>query len=201
MLTQLSTIKSRLALEPLDTTQDALLTSLIMAISARFDRETNRTLARTENATFEFSSGDTEILVPCYPVESVVKFEVKSSETEGWVEQPGVEYLVLRGCVISLASELPALQLTTCGLQPVAARVIYTGGYLLPGSSPCPGAIALPADLEQAAVEQTAFCFQTRDMLGVIRQWPKGGNYAQFADLDLLPSVRSVLATHTRLGL
>jgi hypothetical protein len=196
MLTQLTTVKTRLALDPLDITNDALLTSAILAVSARFDQETNRTLARTENATFEFAAADTEIVVPCYPIESVAKFELKSSEPEGWVEQPGVSYLLRRACVISLHS---ALRTPHSALW--RARVIYTGGYLAPGSAPQTGATPLPADLEQAAIEQTAFWFQTRDMVGVLRQWPHGGDYEQLADLDLLPSVRAVLAHHTRMAL
>ena len=196
MLTQLSTVKTRLAIDPLDITNDALLTSAILAVSARFDQETNRTLERTENATFEFPATDTEILVPCYPVETVAKFELKSSEAEGWVEQPGIEYLLRRACIISLHSAFRTLHSALW-----RARVTYTGGYLAPGSASQPGAAALPADLEQAAVEQTVFWFQTRDMVGVLRQWPHGGNYEQLADLDLLPSVRAVLAHHTRMAL
>jgi len=199
MLTQLTTLKSRLALDPLDPTHDALLTSGIIAVSARFDRETNRTLARTENATFEFPAGDAEILVPCYPIESVSKFDLKSSETEGWLEQPDVECLIRRGCIIALPSVLKNLQPAPFNLQRSLARVTYTGGYLLPGSAPVSGVVPLPADLEQAAIEQVAFWFQTRDMLGIIRQWPKGGNYVQLADLDLLPSVRPVLEHYTRI--
>jgi hypothetical protein len=196
MLVQLTTVKARLALDPLDPTHDALLTSAIVAISARFDQETNRSLERTENATFEFPAADTEILVPHYPIESVSKFELKTSETEGWVEQSGVEFLIRRACVISLHSPLRTPHSALC-----TGRVTYTGGYLVPGSPPAPEAIALPPDLEQAAIEQTAFWFQTRDLVGVIRQWPKGGSYVQFADLDLLPSVRSILARHTRIVL
>ena len=200
MLTQLLTLKARLALDPLVTTDDALLTRSIVAISARFDQETNRTLERTENATFEFPAADTEILVPCYPIESVAKFELKSSETEGWIEQPGVEYLLRRACIICLQSPLHSALRTPHSALPVA-RVSYTGGYVVPGNAPQPGAAVLPPDLEQAAIEQVAFWFQTRDMLGVIRQWPKGGSYQQFADLDLLPSVRAPLSRHTRMVL
>ena len=45
MLTQLSTIKARLALTVTD--YDDLLNSAIKAVSARFDKETNRTLPRS----------------------------------------------------------------------------------------------------------------------------------------------------------
>jgi hypothetical protein len=129
MLTTLPTLKFRLALAPADTTYDALLTAAISSVSARFDRETNRTLARTENATHEFDPGDTEILVPCYPIESVAKFELKTSESAGWLEQTHVVYLIRHSCIISLPSGL-------CSLSSVLslARVTYTGGYVLPGS-------------------------------------------------------------------
>jgi hypothetical protein len=191
MLTELATVKSRLALP--DATYDSILERAIRAISARFDRETKRILARTENATFEFPADDTEIAVPCYPIESVATFELKSSEADGWFEQSGVPCLIRGGCIISLNS---ALRISHSALK--IARVTYTGGYLLPGSAEVPGATALPADLEQALIEQTAFWFQTRDKLGVIRQWPKGGSYEQFADTDLLPSVRETLSRYTR---
>lgn len=156
MLTQLTTIKARLQILDTDNTYDALLTNAIKAVSARFDKETHRTLARTENATFEFPADTTEILVPCYPIESVTKLETKSSEAEGWVEQNGLDYLIRGRCVISLNSPFSLL----LSSAPSLARVTYTGGYVLPGASPAPGQTPLPDDLEQAAVEQTAFWFQ-----------------------------------------
>jgi hypothetical protein len=104
MLAQLSIVKLRLSLAPADPTYDALLTSAIAAVSSRFDRETNRTLARTVNATHEFNPLDTELLVPCYPIESVQKFELKFTEAGGWLEQPEVQYLIRHSCIISLNS-------------------------------------------------------------------------------------------------
>src|SRR5437762_10192142 len=99
MLTQLATIKSRLVLTVTD--YDGILTNAIKAVSDRFDKETNRTLARSASATHEFDSSDTEILAPCFPIESVTKFELKSSETDGWAEQTEVQYLIRRQCIIS----------------------------------------------------------------------------------------------------
>ena len=49
MLTQLSTVKTRLVLTVTDF--DGILTSAIKAVSARFDKEANRTLVRTPNVT------------------------------------------------------------------------------------------------------------------------------------------------------
>ncbi len=200
MLTQLATVKARLAISAEDTQYDALLTSAISAVSARFDRECNRTLARTESFTQEFPPDETEIIARCYPIESVAKFELKRSEAEGWVEQPGIEFLIRAGCIISLERS-DNLQLSTFFRQPCLARITYTGGYVLPGADPAPPsppATPLPADLEQAAVEQTAFWFHTRENPGTVRIWPSGGNYVQFADLDLIPSVRAVLERYRR---
>src|SRR5213594_4471685 len=108
MLTQLNTIKSRLALTVTD--YDDLLTSAIKAVSGRFDKECNRNLARTTTATHEFDANDTEILPPCYPIEAVTKFELKANETDGWIEQTGVQYLIRRQCIISLSTPLSILR-------------------------------------------------------------------------------------------
>ena len=197
MLTQLATVKARLDILPGDTSADDFLTRAIEAVSARFDRECNRTLARTVDATQEFAGSDTEIIARCYPIETVTKFELKTSEAEGWLEQTGTAWLVRRACVISLNAPLsfaPRFASISEGL----ARVTYTGGYVLPGTTPGAGQTALPADLESAAVEQVAAWFQQRDKLGLIRHWPKGGVYLVFIQLPLLPQVSASLRPHQR---
>src|SRR3954463_14901356 len=148
MLTPLSTVKSRLALTVTD--YDDLLTAAIKAISTRFDKETNRTLARSTGHTDEFAATDTEVPASCFPIESITKFETKTNETDGWTEQTGVQYLIRRACVISLQSPLSYLLSST---SPALARVTYTGGYVLPGDTPAAGQTTLPNDLEQAAIE------------------------------------------------
>jgi hypothetical protein len=190
MLTQLSTLKSRLAILESDTTNDLLLLNSARAVSARFDAECCRKLARTENSVYEFPAESVEICCPGYPIETIARFELKSSEATGWVEQTGVEHLVRRQCVISLAAPLGSFR--------AQARVVYTGGYVLPGTAVAAGQTALPVDLEQAAVEQVAFWFQNRDRLGLQRIWDYHATYRQFAELDLLPGVRAVLATYRR---
>ena len=191
MLTSLSTIKSRLAI--LDTDSDALLTNALKAVSARFDNECNRTFARAVNATHEFNAEEIELRPPCYPIEAVTKFEIKSNEADGWSEQTGVAYLIRRQCVISLCSPLSSLN------SPLStARLTYTGGYVLPGTSLGAGQTALPDDLEQAAVEQVAYWYQNRDKLGLVRIWPHDGTFETFAQLDLLIQVKAVLRKYER---
>jgi hypothetical protein len=198
MLTTLSTLKSRLAIDQANPQYDDLLTSAIKSLSARFDKETNRTLARTENATFEFGPRDTELSPPCYPIESVTKFETKTSEASGWQEvSPAPDFLLRSSCIISLGAPLnPQLS----PLNPQLARVTYSGGYILPGDGSQLSTLnfQLPSDLEQAAVEQIAYWFQNREHLGLKTYWPSGAAYQQFAALDLLAPVQATLAHHRR---
>ncbi len=196
MLTQLSTLKARLAILPGDTQYDALLTNTIKAVSARFDKETNRTLARTGAAAYEFDPDATEIIPPCYPIESVTRFESKSSESTGWQEiTPAPDYLIRSSCIISLPT--PSLyQQSTISYQ--LFRVLYTGGYVLPGTTPGAGQTPLPDDLEQAAVEQAAEWFQNRDYLGLKVIWPTGVAYKQFIQLPMLIPVQQTLSRYER---
>src|SRR5437660_11556520 len=191
MLTQLSTVKTRLALTVTD--YDGILTNAIKAVSTLFDKETKRTLARTTSATHEFEPTDTEVLPPCYPIESVTKFELKSSETDGWIEQTGVEYLIRRQCVISLSSPVSTLHSALC-----IARIQYACGYVLPGTTPAAGQTALPDYLEQTADEQVSYWFRNRDKTGLLRSWPSGGTYESFLQSDLLLEVRAVLQKYRR---
>lgn len=190
MLTQLSTLKNRLALLPGDTQHDDLLTNAIAATSAIFERETGRTFARTVDAMHECGGNDTEICVDCYPIESIAAFELKSDELAGWIEQPPPSYLIRRDCVISLRNPL--------GAAYEQARVVYTGGYVLPGATPGPGQTPLPPDLEHAAIEQVASWFLHRDKVGLVRNWPSGGTFQVFVELPLLPSVTAVLERYRR---
>ena len=98
MLAQLSTIKNRLGIA--DTVDDTLLTNFIKFASARFDRECNRVFERLSGATEEFSAADTELRLARYPIEAVTAFHLKADETEGWVAQTGVSYLIRETCVV-----------------------------------------------------------------------------------------------------
>src|SRR5258706_431131 len=181
MITQLSTVKSRLALTVSD--YDDLLAAAIKATSTCFDKETNRTLARSTGLTDEFPATDTEVPVTCFPTESVTKFETKTNKTDGWTKQPNVQYLIRRNCVISLLSPLSSLPSSSAS---ALARVTYTGGYVLPGDTPASGQTALPDDLEQAAVEQVAYWFRNREKTGLIRSGPTSGIFDTFLQSDLL---------------
>ena len=188
LLTQLNTLKSRLGIT--DTTDDTILTNLILFAGARFERECNRSFERATNTTEEFPANATEVVVARFPLESVSEFGLKTNETDGWQLQSGVEYLIRRACVISLPYAL--------GVASQQARVTYTGGYVLPGGTPGAGQTALPADLEQACVEQCAYWYQNRHRLGLLSVPADGRTFFQLAQIDLLPQVVSVLRAYER---
>lgn len=196
MLTQLATVKARLALAPADITHDDALARVIAAVTRRFEAECRRSFGRTLEAVREFPAHETEVSLTVYPLEAVTRFEVKTRESEGWLTQ-APDYLVRHGCVITLLERL--------GTTRQIGRVLYTGGYVLPGDPdptplPAPGLspTRLPEDLEHAAVEQVAAWFQNRDKLGLVRHWPSGGTYDVLSQQPLLPSVAGILRKHER---
>src|SRR5204863_9105347 len=94
MLCLLSTTKSRLGLEPFDTTDDTLLTNIIRPVSARFAAECNRIFDYGANLTYEFRADQLSIQVDHPPIESVSAFHLKSTEAEGWLLQSAIDYLL-----------------------------------------------------------------------------------------------------------
>jgi uncharacterized phiE125 gp8 family phage protein len=188
LLAQLTTVKTRLGIT--DTTDDTLLTNLIEFASARFERDTNRSLERAVSTTEEFPADQTELLVARFPLETVSQFHLKQNETDGWVLQSNIDYLIRRACVISLSAPL--------GTKYEQARVTFTGGYVLPGTTPGAGQTALPDDLEHACVEQVAYWYQNRHRLGLLSMPAEGRTFYNIAQLDLLPQVQSILKRYER---
>jgi hypothetical protein len=191
MLTQLTTLKTRLGLEIFDTTDDVMLTNLLRHVSARFAAECNRTFDYAAGVTFEFRADHVNIVVDRSPIELVSQFDRKSSESEGWILQSGVEYLLSpQKSVVELAQPLGSVR--------QLGRVTYTGGYILPGATPSGNQIALPDDIEQACIEQVAYWYSRRSQLGLLSISSEAGIVQQFQCTDLLPQVRATLKHHER---
>jgi len=186
MLTQLATLKVRLGLELFDTTEDVGLMNLLRHVSARFAAECNRIFDYAAGLTCEFRADQINIIVDHPPVELVSQFELKSSESVGWVLQSGVEYLLSpEKCVVELWEPLGSVR--------QLGRLTYTGGYVLPGATPTGNQIALPDDIEQACIEQVAYWYSRRTQLGLLSVSSEAGIVQQFQSTDLLPQVRATL--------
>lgn len=191
VLAALNTVKARLGIT--DTTDDSLLTNLLELATGRFNRFCNRTFARSASATYEFGGDEQRIAPSPYPIESVSAWALKSNETDGFVTQTGVSYLIRRGCVLELFVPL--------GTSLDLGRVTYAGGYVLPGTTPGTGQNALPDEIEHACVEQVASWYQNRSRLGLVSVSGQGGSVAQLDPTeDLLPTVKAVLLSYRRLN-
>ena len=191
ILAALSTVKARLTIT--DTTDDTLLGNLLELCTGRFNRFCNRVFARVASATYEFGGDEQRLVPPSYPVESVATWALKSNETDGYVTQTGVDYLIRRGCVLELAVPL--------GTASELGRITYTGGYVLPGTTPTGSQTALPDEIEHACVEQVAFWYQNRHRLGLANVGGEGGSVTQLNPTeDLLPTVKAVLQSYRRLN-
>ena len=191
MLTQLSTLKARLGLETFDTTDDTLLTNILKHVSARFAADCNRIFDYGEGLTYEFPADEIGIFVDHTPIEAVSEFALKTTEAEGWIVQPEVDYLLApKKTMISLAKRL--------GTSRQLGRVTYAGGYVLPGATPDGNQIALPDEIEQACLEQAAYWYQRRTQLGLLSISSDAGIVQQFQSSDLLAQVVAVLMHYER---
>jgi len=60
------------------------------------------------------------------------------------------------------------------------------------------GEVPLPADLEQAAIQQSAFVYRRRNDLGISASGTAGGDVTHYAKDELLSGVREIITAHTR---
>jgi len=105
-LAQLSAIKTRLELPAGDTQDDSILTNFIKLVSGAFEDHCNRKFDRQAGVTYEFDAAKTEIVPERYPIEAISAWDLKSDETSGWVAQTITDYLIRKGCVVTLPSSL-----------------------------------------------------------------------------------------------
>ncbi len=191
MLTQLTTIKSRLGLELFDPTEDALLTNILKHVSARFAVECNRVFDYATELKYEFRAEELFIVVDRPPIDLLSEFHLKTTEAEGWVLQSSVDYLISPAkSVIELAEAI--------GSQGQIARVTYSGGFVLPGNTPSGSQRSLPDEIEQACIEQVVYWYQRRAQLGLTSATNDAGVVQQYQSSDLLPQARAVLRRHQR---
>jgi hypothetical protein len=214
MLTQLPTVKARLGLAAYETNDDALLANFIRLVSARFELECNRRFARDPAAVYDFPADTLDVRVDRYPVEAVTGFYLKTSADADWTGP------ISAGWMISPSRSVIALD-TPLGGPGAQGRVVFAGGYVLPGGTPAAGQEPLPDDLEQMAVEQVAYLYENRNRVGLLSvgggsgaieilrgldllpastTGPTTGSvWFKFAQVDLLPAVQMVLRRYARM--
>ena len=194
MLAQLSTLKLRLGIEQFETTDDALLISLLQYVSGRFSCECHRIFDYGTDVTYVFRGGIMNIPIDRSPIESVTRFELKNFEIDEWITQVGIKYMISPWRnLVQLREQFG------CACQ--IGRITYSGGYVLPGVTPTDNQVALPYEIEYACAEQAAYWYQRRTQLGLRSAATEGGLVQQFQTSDLLPQVRAVLRRYDRFAI
>lgn len=196
MLCELLTLKTRLGLPEADVVDDEILTNFILGVSGRFAKECNRQFAYAAAATYEFRADEMDLVVDRPPIVTVASFHLKANETDGWVAQTGIDYL--------LNTTKSIIELAAClGTSRELGKVTFAGGYVLPGGTVSAGQTALPDEIEQACVEQCAYLYQNRQRLGLSNISGAGGSVTK--DLvsvvnpaTFLPDVQAVLKKYER---
>ena len=205
MLCTLTQVKTRLGIGAFDTKDDAILLNTILNYSARFDQYCERKFERTEDVDYEFPAAYIMITPHYYPIESIETFAVKYNETDGFETVTDVDYQIVKSsggvaCTVAFLAPL--------GSGTTRARITYNGGYVTGftrnSSTGEPenitaGQTPLPADVEMGCIEQCAYWYQNRGLLGVSGLTVEGGGKQFHRDLDLLPSVKKMLGNYRRI--
>jgi len=187
---ELPIIRQRIGLTVSD--HDVLLTRFSEWASAMFDQHCHRNFERQEADTYEVAGDRCEISLPHYPIEWVIGFYLRDSGSAPWVMQQDVTYHKVAGGVISLPYG-------PLGTKYQRLRVMYTGGYVLPGTTVQSGQTALPDDVENACAEQVSYWFEHRHAMRLTETTGESAAARQMRELTLLPAVAKTLEPYQRM--
>lgn len=188
MLCTLAELKARLAITT--SGDDNALTAIANAVEVRFNRYCGRVFARASAAECLFDAEAMQVSVDHYPVESVTSMWIRAKATAAW-EAADVDYEILDGGIISLS--------TPVGSSGQRGKIIYAGGYVLPGTTPGTGQTALPYDVQAAALDQASLWYEQRHSLRTLQLGAKGAADPATSALVLAPHVTEILDPYRRL--
>ena len=157
-LAALDDLKAMLSIQQSD--DDALLTRLLAAASAYFERQVGRSLAANDY-TITMDGTGWQLVPPQYPVISVKSININGNDVtestdytmDGWYIQDGV--IRLRGSTAFYVNP----QFTPYGFRPWDGN----GNVLLEYRA---GYETIPDDVQQAVLEMAALMYRERDRVG-----------------------------------
>lgn len=198
----LITLKTQLLASGLvpSTDFDAPITALGLGVAAAFEAYCNRKFAYTVNDQFICTADRDHAYVARYPIETFTSIELKADITAGWEMQTGL--------VLNTNSESGLIYWGAgISFQWAQMRITYTGGYWWDttedntGQMPN-GATPLPANLKLAWLLQCELTWRVRDKLGLSivgeEKSQRGSHPQELLDLDISPSVKSMLESFRR---
>jgi len=199
-LATLADIRSRLHIADGDTDYDATINRLIAGVSTLFETYCHRPLLANAADITEYYTGRGPYLqLRRWPVIAITS--IKES----------VDYDFDNVTALTADTDYRLVEAGRAGLLyrigdnwydvVDATAIIYRGGYCAAGQTPGTGETALPADLREAAIEQTSFLFQRRDDIGLSGVSYEGGSLSRFSAIKLLPQVEMILTKYKAISL
>jgi len=191
----LDDVKGRLGESDIE--NDSTLARIILGIEDIFNIYTRRKLILNAADVTEYYTGSgNRLQLTRYPLVSVtsikqaVDYEFDTAEAL----EADSAYRLIGGGINGIIYRAN----TTWFSTPDAIQVIYRGGYCAAGQTPGDGETTMPADLREAAIEQTTFIHKRRDDIGLSGVGFEGGSMNKFSAIDLLPMVKRILDNYRR---
>lgn len=159
-------------------TDDALLTRLINAESARIDSYVDRVLSATNYDIVFSGNGRSSIVFPQYPIISVSSVSVNGVSIPAYVAPNGYGY-AFSAWRIQLEGRAFSWGVNNC-------RAVFRAGYE-----------TIPLDVVQACIELVALRYRERDRIGHVSKTLAGETIA-FTTTEMTDSVKQKLNQYRR---
>jgi len=192
----LADVKGRLGITGTD--YDVVLNRIILGIENIFDNYTRRKLIQVAADVTEYYAGCGQYLqLDRYPVIAITSvkqaLDFAFDSADALLADENYRLLGTTGIIYRLYQDWYSL--------PDSIQVICRGGYCPAAQAPGTGETALPAELREAAIEQSCFLFKRKDDLGLSSVSAEGGSISKFSAMKLLPLVTDILDSYKKPGL
>lgn len=193
----LNDVKTRLGYDLTNDEHDAGLTSVIEGIQGIFESTCRRKLIVTAADVTECYTGLSDLLmVKRYPIVSVTS--IKESWDYDFDNEDALtvntNFRILSGGESGVIKRRYARWIN----EDDGIQIVYRGGYCAAGVVPSAGEVALPAELREAAIEQSSFIYKRKDDIGLSAESFGNASMTKYAKIELLPGVRETLKRYGR---
>lgn len=191
----LADIKERLGISNAD--NDIAINTIISGIEAIFNEHTGRILLLNATDVTEYYTGlSSHLQLKRYPIVSItsIKEALDYDFDNADALTANSDYRIVAGGKKGIIYRIYTNWLAADD----AVQVIYKGGFCAAGVTPGENEFALPADLREAAIEQTSFIFKRRQDIGLAGVGFQGGSISKFSAIELLPNVKQILDHYKR---
>lgn len=176
-----------------ETTDADMLEDIVAAVTEQIESYLGRKLFRVADFV-EYPRQDGKVLqLNRYPVESVSSVLWDDTRVFG---ASAFEYTENTDYVVH--PDRGILELTY-GVWPRGSRVLqvtYTGGYVAPGTAPTGDQVAMPLEIVEAAISQTAYKYRTRKEEGLAQITTMEGKLISADNGSLTKVVKDLLSPH-----